>query len=91
MTKIVSLNGSPISQVTPSERAKDAREALRALLIRLDAGEVEAESWLFIYEKLHPAREDVVTTAYLDSDLTMARSVMLVENFKFDLLTAARE
>lgn len=91
MTGVFGLDGKPIAQVTPSERSADAREALRALLARLDAGEVQAEAWLFIYQKLNPDRPDVVATASLDSDLTLSDACHLMENLKFDLMLLSRE
>lgn len=90
MSRVVGLNGEPVAHITPSERSAVARDALRALLTRLDAGEIEADQWLFIYQKLHPENESIVTTSYMDSDLTMQSSFMLMDNLKFDLMLAAR-
>lgn len=91
MSRVIGLNGEPVAHFTPSERSAVAREALRALLVRLDAGEIEAEQWLFIYQKLHPENDGIVTTASMDSDLTMQSSFTLMDNLKFDLMLAARE
>lgn len=90
MSRVVDLSGKEITQGTPSERATDAREALRALLARLDAGEVHAETWLFVYEAMKLERPDMVATRTLDCGLTVIQAMALLDNAKFDLMLDVR-
>lgn len=90
MTKVVGMDGKTIDHDTPQIRSKNARIALAALLARIDAGELQLDSWILLFDKQNPNNENTALGS-LDSGLSVAQVIYLMESCKFDLMLLARD
>jgi hypothetical protein len=91
MTKIVDLQGKPLND-TSTLYSPDAALALKALVTKLEAGEIKGiTKWIFLYavtdEENHPGLCD---RRSLDSELTAAEALMEIELHKDTIMSAYR-
>jgi len=91
MSKVLTMQGKVVEGRPMSMDAADAREALRALLDKLDKGEIAVDRWLFLYDEQMPDRPDYAKQRYLDSGIDLADCLYIVETFKLGLLLSARD
>lgn len=91
MSSVIGLHGQDVPNLSLAERATDAREALRKLLAAVEAGELDIDQWLFIYDvqsRTTPAR---VAGRSLDSGITTAEAVYMARTFEFDIMLRVRD
>lgn len=81
MSEVVGLDGKPKDHRTLDMDAADAREALGALLQKIDAGEIQVLNWLFVFDS-PGATPGTVQRQTLDSGLTIEKAVFLIEDVK---------
>lgn len=87
MSTIVDLSGK---EVDGPDLYTDARERLKKLLERVDAGEVKLEGWVLAYQVTHRVVADRIASSVEDSGLTIAEAVYYLERAKLDLLEATK-
>lgn len=84
MSNIVGLDRQPIDHRTLEMDMTDAQTALRALLARMEAGEVRATRWLLLFDDQDtPGMESLKN---IDSGITVERAIHMLELTKFSLL-----
>lgn len=89
MSNVVGLDRAPVKSNDLDMQSADAATALRALLAKLDSGEIRLQQWLFIYDEV--ANPSSVFRKSMDSNLTLETAVYLMESAKLDLLLKARQ
>ena len=91
MSQVVGINGKEVAHQTLAQKASDAREALRHLLAAIDAGELQIDGFLLLYDVQSPTSPGNLALRSLDSDLTVAEATYMAQNFIFDTLVRVRE
>lgn len=86
MSRVIGIDRQPVDSRTILDDCTDAKVALRRLLKRLDAGEIQITSWLFLFDELVPERMGEARTVSLDSGITVEKAMCMVEGAKFNWL-----
>lgn len=84
MSDVVTMQDKPFD----ATQSGDAKIALRALLEKLDAGEIVLHRWMLVFEVLVSSTD--VTRSNLSSDMTAESACMLLEQQRLDILMRLR-
>lgn len=90
MSEVVGLDGKPKDHRTLDMDAADAREALGALLQKIDAGEIQVLNWLFVFDSPGSEPGDIRRQS-LDSGITIEKAVYMVEDTKHEWFRLLRK
>lgn len=92
MAEVLSLAGQKLESRDLAQRSQDVICQLRQLIADVEAGKFMLdEEWLLIYQKASQTTAGNVSSHSIDSGLTLAEAVNLMEQHKFDLMIMARE
>lgn len=91
MAEIFGLDGKQTDHRILEDDLTDAKVSLRKLLDRMDAGEIKATKWLFIFDEQDTKNIGYETTRVEDSGITVERAIHMVELVKFKWLRSSFE
>lgn len=87
--KVIGIDGSVIDDGSSlAIRSDDAKRALKAILEKVERGELKLSNWFLLYEEDNG--DGTTTSRRADSGLTIAEAVFMLEDRKLQLLQAAR-
>ena len=84
MSAVVDMQDRPFDPT----QSGDAKIALRAMLEKLESGEIVLHRWMLVFEVL--ATPTTVTRDTLSSDMTVETAHLLLENAQFEMLQRLR-
>lgn len=83
MSKVVSLDGTAIAGNTDVEDMHKAAVALKALLAKIEAGEIYPTRWLFIWDEPSKMLDANEKTECRDSGMTIAQANLMIDSAKY--------
>lgn len=88
---VVTLAGKPVEARDLDMESEDALTALRAVVGKMERGELILQRWLFLFEERCPTDKGLVHKDFLDSGLTVEAAVYILEQAKLGLMRAAEK